>query len=510
METFLSKHQELITGVLSCPDRVIFKGHLRLYHPRAVETLLSRHGLLLKDFKKFAMQQSDALKGNAVDLARQAGRPYEYLGSYKDKDAYVKKVLVDQPVEEGLVCVLSTLEACPSFKLKYGKDRPRLEHAKPRCLCLYFYLIDKTLGLIHVRLQTWLPYTVQVYVNGHEWLARKLDTHGLKYTRRENAFTSLQDAKRTQRFADKWAAVAWPYHLVRVTRRFNPLFLTVLAGMSYYWVTDQFEYATDIMFKDCSTLRRLYLKLLYHAVLAFSAEDILSFLGKKLYGQFRGEVLTEYKKRQPGARVKHRIKGNWIKMYDKFGCVLRIETVINDPYEFKVRRTGKRQGEEIVGWFPLIKGVAYLYRYVDIAQATNTRYVEALAVVDDPGPTQEELAAFARPVRPKTGKIHRGFNPFSPDDIHLFTTLMRGEFHLMGFRNKDLRPFLYPSATTRRQACRNSARVSRQLQILHAHRLIAKIPRSRRWRVTQHGQRLMANAINVFNSQLLPQQRIAA
>jgi hypothetical protein len=510
MKTFLDKHRELITGVLSCPDRVIFKGYLGMNYPAAVEQFLSRQGLLLKDFKPFAIRQSEALKEHAIETAKAAGRPYEYLRSYKDKDAYVKKVLADNPVEEGLVCVLSTLEACPSFKLKYGKDRPRLEPDKPRCLCLYFYVIDKTLGLIHVRLQTWLPYTVQVYVNGHEWLARKLDKHGVKYTRRENAFTSLEDPKRTQRFADKWGAVAWPYHLARVTHRFNALFLTVLAGMSYYWVTDQFEYATDVLFKDCSVLRRLYLKLLYHAVLAFSAEDVLSFLGKKLYGQFRGEVLTDYKKRQPGARVKHRIKANWIKMYDKFGCVLRIETVINDPYEFKVRRTGKRQGKEVVGWFPLIKGVAYLYRYVEIAHATNTRYIEALAVVDDPGPAQDELIAFARPVRPKTGKSHRGFNPFSPDDIRLFTLLMRGEFLLMGLRNKDLRLVLYPNATSRHEARRNSARVSRQLQILHAHRLIAKIPRSRRWRVTEQGQRLMANAIKAFNCELPTQSKNAA
>jgi hypothetical protein len=510
MKTFLHKHRELITGVLSCPDRVIFKGYLGLSHPGAVERFLSRRGLLLKDFKQFAVEQSEAVKQHAIDLAERAGRPYEYLRSYKDKDKYVQKILAENPVEQGLVCVLSTLEACPSFKLKYGKDRPRLEPDKPRCLCLYFYLIDKDLGLIHVRLQTWLPYTVQVYVNGHQWLARRLDKHGVRYTLRENAFTSIEDPKRAQRFADRWPKVRWHEQLARRVRGLNPLFLTILAGMSYYWVTDQFEYATDVMFKDASLLRRLYLKLLHHAVLAFSAEDVLAFLGKKLHGQFRGEVLTDYKKRQPGARVKHRIKGNWIKMYDKFGCVLRIETVINDPYDFKVRRTGRRKGRLTTGWYPLIKSVAYLYRYVEIAHGTNARYLEALAVVDDPAPAQDELAAFARPIRHKNGKSHRGFNPFSPDDIRLFAVLLRGEFHLMGFRNKDLRPFLYPKAATPHETRRNSARVSRQLQILHAHRLIAKIPRSRRWKVTDQGQRLMANAIKVFNHESPTQTNIAA
>lgn len=503
METFLQKHHDSITGILSCPDRVIFKGYLGLNDPNSVERFLGRHGVLLKDFKTFAKAQSEVIQKHAIAVAKKAERPYIYLNSYKDKDAYVKKILARDPVTEGLVCVLSTLEASPSYKLKYGAERPRLAPDRPRCLCVYFYVIDKTLGLMHIRLQTWLPYNVQIYVNGHEWLARKLDAHGVGYTRRENAFTSLTDPKRAQRLADKWAAINWPHQLTRRARGLNPLFQTLLVGMAYYWVTDQFEYSTDIMFKDCSVLRRLYLKLLQHAVLMFSAEDVLNFLGKKLHGLFEGEVITEYKKRQPGARVKHRIRANWIKMYDKFGSVLRIETVINDPYAFKVRRTGKRKGEPVMAWLPLPKGVAYLYRYVEIAHATNTRYIDALAVVEDPGATQDEMAALARPVRPRTGKTHRGFNPFSPDDVQLFTILMRGEFHLMGFRNNDVRQFLFPGAHTNHDDRRNSARVSRQLQILHAHHLVAKIPRSRRWKVTELGQRMMATAINAFNQKNL-------
>ena len=79
-------------------------------------------------------------------------------------------------------------------------------------------------------------------------------------------------------------------------------------------------------------------------MLSLRAEDVLTFLGRKLHGGFAGEILNEWKRRWPGARVKHWMKGNWIKMYDKHGCVLRVETVINDPYEFKVRRRAGRRG----------------------------------------------------------------------------------------------------------------------------------------------------------------------
>lgn len=100
-----------------------------------------------------------------------------------------------------------------------------------------------------------------------------------------------------------------------------------------------------------------------------AALGVVTFLGKKLHGNFKGEVITGLKVRQAGARVKHRIKGNWIKMYDKYGLVLRIETVINQPREFKVFRQGIRQGQLVYGWFPMAKRVTNLPRYFEISVA---------------------------------------------------------------------------------------------------------------------------------------------
>src|SRR5947208_16886679 len=109
------------------------------------------------------------------------------------------------------------------------------------------------------------------------------------------------------------------------------------------------------------------------------AEDVLTFRGRKLHGGFTGEILNEWKRRWPGARVKHWMKGNWIKMYDKHGCVLRVETVINDPYEFKVRRRAGRRGQRTLGWHTLPKGLAFL-RCATVSAAASHRYLAGLAV----------------------------------------------------------------------------------------------------------------------------------
>src|SRR5439155_12942633 len=117
---------------------------------------------------------------------------------------------------------------------------------------------------------------------------------------------------------------------------------------------DQAEYSTDVLFRSRADLADLYPRLLDHAVLHFSAQDILTFLGRRLHPRFDGEILTMCRKdREPGARIKHRVKNNWLKMYDKFGHVLRIETVINNPREFKVRRRVQRKGHSQMAWCPM-------------------------------------------------------------------------------------------------------------------------------------------------------------
>lgn len=500
MDYFITKHRDQITGTISCFDRVLFKGHLPLSWSDAMERFIARQGLRIKDFGGFVNRCSQRIKQHAQDLAQHTGRPYLHLSGPVRKEDRVQTLLRDHPVQEGLVCILAAVEACTSFKLAYGQGRPRVVPARRKCLCLYFYFLDRQFGLMHVRLATWFPFTVQVCLNGHDWLARQMDRHGIGYRQLDNAFVAIADPVRAQRMADRFVQRNWPRILSAFARRVNPLTRDLLAGMEYYWVTQQAEYATDVLFQSPAALQGLYEQLLIHATCRFSAEDVMTFLGRKLSGQFTGEVGNHCQKRWPGARVRHRMKENGIKMYDKHGCVLRIETVINHPYEFKVRRRGIRRGRSVIDWFPMTKGVANLYRYAEIGRAANRRYLNALAVVDDPTSARRQMQSLARPVRAK-GRTYRGFNPACTQDLQLFAAVLRGEHLLQGFRNRDLRPHLTPAGQPSRQV---SARISRLLKRLHLHELIAKVPRARRWRVTQKGHGLMS-AILTLHQEGYPQ-----
>jgi hypothetical protein len=503
MRSFLDKHSEKITATLSCFDRILFKGHLPLGWDGAMEGFLAQQGLKIKDFKRFVPKQAERLKEHARNMAEKLGRPYIHLNGTVRKEELARDIARRDDISEGLVCILAAVEACHSFKIAYGDGRPKIERARRKCLCLYYYFLDREFGFLHLRIQTWFPFMVQVCLNGHDWLGRKLAKHGVAFRQVENAFHSIEDPRRAQRFADRFVSKNWPRILSAFARRINPLLKTLLRDMDYYWVTDQAEYATDLLFRNRTSLKDLYEKLVKHATHCFSAEDVLTFLGKKLNGNFKGEILNDYKKRWPGARVKHRMKENWIKMYDKHGCVLRIETVINHPYDFKVRRWGTREGRQVLDWYPMAKGVGNLYRYAEVSLTANRRYLEALAEVEDTADARLELRRLARPLR-RNGRPYRGFNPAAEEDALVFEALLRGEHAIMGFRNRDIRSRLFRATKDPGESRRQSARISRLLKRLHVHRLVAKIPRSRRWRVTRKGHNLMAAAVR-FHHETYPQ-----
>jgi hypothetical protein len=508
---FLNKHAARITGVLSCFDRVIFRGYLPICHPRGLLGWLHQIGVKYTDFKNFAPQLSEQLVQHAKDTAQAAGRPYKFLPTREAKEELARQIAARDRVTAGLVCVFSCLETCRTFRLRYGQGRPQLTSDLRRCTVVYYFWMDAEFGLMHVKLHTWLPLTCQVYVNGHSWLERKLQEHKIAYAMVDNAFVWIADAAAAQRLADGLLRQAWPRRLTALARRVNPLFADLLRGaegkaFEYYWVTDQAEFATDVMFRDRQELAGVYPALLEHATLAFSSEDVLRFLGRKPSPCFQGEIQTERKLlpipehhgRVEGVRIKHVMKTNRLKMYDKAGRVLRIETVINDPTEFRVRRWHEdKQGRRRLTWQPLRKGVAWLWRYAEVGLASNRRYLEALAEVGDHSEARKLLDQACRPAC--WGKRRRrALQPLSPHDQALFQAVLRGEHHLHGLRNRDLAKQLYGDPPRdRNERRRQSARVTRMIQLLRAHGLLAKIPRSRRYRVSAKGHRLLSSAIYV-------------
>ena len=496
---FLTKFASLISCTLHCFDRVIFKGHLAIASPRELERFVDyvlkvRRSHFIKDI---APEYSNRLVEHAQSFAAKAGRTYLYRNGSFRKDHWAEQLIREQRIESGLVGILCTQETCNSFTLVPGDGRPRFISKPRQQRVLYYYFLDPQLGLIHVRLQTWAPFTFQVYANGHNWLAQQMARLGLGFVQQHNAFTQLDDPIKAQQQADRFAKLDWSKILGRYAHQVNPLLGKELACYKLRWVVDQAEFATDILFKSSSALSGLYQKLLQFAIVTFTPKDILGFLGRKWDRRFDGDVQTEVKTdRLLGTRIKHRMTKNWLKMYDKFGQILRVETVINRPKEFFVHRTRfHRDGTSSQGFFPMNKDTGSLIYYQEQALACNRRYLDALAVVDDPAPAYLQLRQLTEP-KDVAGRNSAGFNPARRDDVRLFAAVLDGDHIARGFRNRDIRSALFgPDA---KSPASRSAAVGRLVKRLHVRSLVAKIPRTRRWRVTETGRHLLSLAVQLY------------
>lgn len=515
MERFIARHHSLVTGVLSGFDRLVFRGHLLPLMPvHGLHYFLAAAGIPLLGFGDFARATTERVKTASLAKAHELGRPIRYLKSPKiDKEAFARKLLVEHPVKKGLVCVLQAVEPCRTFEYHLSKNPAergfQLQNGK--CLHFYKYAIHPRFGFMSARIQTWFPFTIQICMNGREWPAHQLEREGrADFTRADNCFTRLGNPALAQRRMNRQLETDWPRELLPIARSLNPLHGEIFARspMDYYWSAYQTEWATDVMFKDPRALANLYPQFVRLAMHHFKSPDVMRFLAKKSHGNFTGEIVSGFKDRPEGVRVKHSVRGNSVKMYDKAASVLRVETTISKTGDFKVLRPPHDEPEGKLDWRPLRKGVADLHRRAEVSQRSNEAYLDALAAVEDTTPCGRLFDTVSRPVVDR-GRRVRAMRLGDPADIALLEAVARGEYATAGFRNRDLRLLLYPSTANAPKAVvrRHAAKIGRHLRLLRAHGIIRKIQKTHRYRLATRGE-LLTTALFATRSasikQLLP------
>lgn len=529
MQGFIQRQAANVIGVLSGFDRLRLRGTLRwLSNVRGMYGFLQASSVLLKDFTQYAKDITEQIRQRTLRDAKQAGRPVIYLNSSQESKEQVAREIAERDgVREGLICVLTCVEPCYYHRIGKNREQQRLElrYELGKCLHQYHYFQHPELGFMHTRLQTWFPFAMHVCLNGREWLARQLEAAGIGYVQRDNCFTHLADVEQAQKLMDEQRRVNWPALLNRLTRQVHPLHRTLFAEPPnpYYWSVQESEWATDVMFSSRQSLANLYPGLIRQGISVLSSADVMRFLGHRtpahggVNGHFLGEVTTDLKERPEGVRIKHRAGHNSLKMYDKQGTVLRVETTLNDAGPLKVyrateqgaaraRRTGKPAKKK---WRPLRKGIADLARRAELSHKANERYLEMLAQVNDTTPLGQLTAKLCQPTTDKERQV-RALAPFG-QDAPLLAAVARGEFAIQGFRNRDLRPLLFGDAPAAPDELRKqSAAVSRHLRLLRAHGLITKIPKTHRYQLTSLGRTAIPALLNAQHANAAELNELAA
>jgi hypothetical protein len=467
-----------------------------------MEAYLNACRILIKDFGQLVEQTTTAVKAQAKALAHKLGRPLVFVpSSQTSKEQLAREIAAKDQIKSGLIAILSALEPCKSFRVI---GNPQTKHIElkvetRKCGHLYFYYEHAKFGFMHVRLQTWFPFEVNICLNGRHWLARQMDEAGIAYQKRENAFLNISDLKGAQALMDQQLQTDWPKELNGLLKQTHPLHRPICRplNLKYYWSSSETEYATDIMFKDADSLARLYPSLVHHAISSFSSPDVMRFLGRsvplstgKVSGKFKGQIISDMKRRPEGIRVKHSLQGNSIKFYDKQGSILRVETTIVRPQEFRTFRheegSAKTQKAN-KAWRPLRRGLADLPRRAQICRKANHRYLQALAATTGTIPLFEWVQKVCQPIT-RAGQRYRALNPWGPQDGRLLELINRGEFTINGFRNRDIRRAYFPSSASQKEIKRRMGWIGRRLRLLRAHGLIQKISGTHRYVVTDKGR----------------------
>jgi hypothetical protein len=501
---FVTQHQPDVIGVLSGFDRLRLKGSLPpLYYPRTMDAYLQVKGILFKDFKDFAVQLTQRIKAAALRVAEIAGRPFGYLPSCNTrKEGLARDLIKKDHLQEGLVGVWGCVEPCRTYFLCGNRQTKKLEFKleSGRCQHFYFYHLHPEFGLMHLRLQSWFPFEVQICLNGREWLSRQMDRYQMDYAKKENCFPWISHVAGAQRLMDRQLDLDWPDQLDRILRQNHPLAAEICQplGLQYYWTTQESEYATDVMFKSPKPLSAIYPALVRHAITSFSSADVMRFLGHRVAahgqvrGNFEGEIVSDLKQRPEGIRVKHSLNANSIKMYDKQGSILRIETTLNQTRDFRVYREaqigphGRAKDQGKKAWRILRKGVVDLKRRAEVSRAANQRYLTALSATSGKVPLFQWVEEVCKPVH-RDGRRARALNPWSPNDAALLQGINRGEFAINGFRNRDLRALLFQTRADPHEQKRRAGAITRKLALLRAHGLIKKVGGTHRYVLTQKG-----------------------
>jgi hypothetical protein len=490
MRSFLRRFAAVVAGVLSGFDRVVFKGRMpQLYSPEGMNCYAAANHVRLLDFKKHAKEVTQqVLQASLLEQAKAAGR-FQYVnGGKTSKDAAARGVLERHPSDEGLVALLQCVEPCWTFDTKSIDRRLTIVGEMGKCSSLYHYYRHPRFGWMYIRLQTWFPFEIQIGLNGREWLAQQMDGEGLAYTRSDNKFVWVEDWKRAQQLLDAQLRTNWVEEFDALVRQVHPLHPRHLGRLplAYNWTVHQSEWATDVAFTSRAVLEEWYERWVRHGFLNYSSLDVLRFLGRsRLPAGSPADIHSDVKPFEESVRLKHWVNGNSLKMYDHLN-ILRAETTINNPKEFRSYRAavGDRDGPK--DWRVLQRGVADTHRRAEVSQNANERYLDALSSVAAVTTLEKLVTPWCRRVRePGPGERWlRALNPFAADDLALLTAVSDPKWLVNGLRNRDLAEALYgPTPDHPAERKRRSARVSRLLRLLRAHGIIKKVPKCHRYQV---------------------------
>ena len=500
----IEQNKEKINGIFQTFDRMIINGYIiPLQNPRLFQYYLIQNNVKFVDFKQFAEQQTNSLCNHIDNYIKENNIDLIYLKSNKDnKQEMVQQLIQDSDNKSGLIAAFSAVEICRTSTIVANHETQKLESAIRNTKCKHYYLYynDDEFGLMFLKIQTWFPYNVQIYINGREYCSKLFDKNNIKYEMFNNSFSYIEDFDKAQQLADNILNQKLSDSFDGIVKQINNLLPNIEEKLnhSYYWCIDQCEFATDINFKSREDLSIFYKKLVETSFFTFSSEDIYSFFGRnisRIHNFTKGEIVSDLRNRYQGYRIKFKINNNQVNN-------LRIEVTINNPKDFKVMKEKEvivehKKLETIKQWVPMGKSITNLYRYVEISKSITKRYMDALPEIDTDTIHVNELKEISSK-KEIDGRTYSAFNILSNETLTILKVIANGKYLINGFTNKMIRKEIFETSESKYII----NKTTRLLSKLKDHGIIKKVAKKNKYYLTTKGRKI-TNTILLFTQKEL-------
>jgi len=495
---FRDRFSNLIKGVLTGFDRLVFRGHLlQLMYPRGMMRFLSDQDVLLKNYIQWAKPRTEAIKDRFYSDAQSTNNAVNYIRSPSlKKEDYARCIQESRDIKSGVICSLSCVEPSKNMIVRKNHFSKLLEirREQGQCMHLYRYYDHEKFGFMHVRLQTWFPFSIQICLNGREYLKRRLENKGIDFEMYDNSFTKLSDWSNAQILFDHMKDINWTRELELLTRNAFPNLHKQIGDLSYSWSVYQSEWATDHTFESPETAKAIFDVIQRHAILNSNTASVLKFFGNHVsvdgiaHGKLGQQVTSRIVRRSEGTCVKHRVGSNGVKTYNKYNNI-RVESTINRSRVFKAPRTyGKDKRPKLR---PIRESVVDIKNRINVSDEINNRYLEHLSSASTQVRLGEIAERFAHRHR-WHGDYVRGLD-LTSKDRYAIEFLSNPTFTVQGFRNTDLRRHLSSSESMNGKSKKQLAsKATRCFRLLRAHGLIERVPKENCYRLTSLGNAVIS------------------
>ena len=479
MYKFKEQLSDHIKFTYSSFDRLVLRGYLpNLFVEGSVINLLRNLGFQ-RHSNGVLRTLTDQLNLHIKKTAECIDVCIHWWGS-KEKETYHSKIdfVQDKYSREikkarsksKVICIIKSSENTRTFAnkdvtTKTGKLFTRMYSCFKFVSQYYIYIHDQELGLCYLKISSYLPFACEFYMNGHNYLKQQFDKSKVEYKMKENSFTLVSDTNMldnlVQSFQPSIALSRIDYWMQRFFRFDKGTKSTCSKLLKHKWYTFQTEISTNIIFKSSKFANSFFQRVLqkHHTIgLPDRLTEIFGLSKPKKNSK------TTQNKYSVQACIKHWLEGNSIKCYNKSGCLLRVETTINKP--------------DLPG-LKLKKPACNLQAYYWYGHGCNSRYLNTLLDIDVSTISDDVFEKYQ-----ETVITNKGVKVAAPDlrkkhQIELIEILLCSNYHVSGFRNKDLRKKLGENWKT--------AKIAYELKKLRERGAIKKKQNTHYYQLTEEG-----------------------